>query len=681
MNLGFSRFRRPPGRQADPAPDSPVLLRIAVLWVVAMLLNLNLAWMLTASAAPAAAGPTAGQAFDHLATGFVLNGAHAAERCESCHLNGIFKGTPKDCASCHQQGSVWARGHVVKPATHLPTLASCDSCHNSRSFAGARFQHSGLAPGSCQTCHNGRTSSGKPANHWPTTASCDSCHTSQAWTPAKAMDHSSFNRTTNCLSCHNGSTATGKPANHMPVNLSNCLACHNTRSWRPTTWNHTQVIVTAQCSSCHSGAYPPADGRPATHVPYTLVAAAAAANCDSCHRSGFGSWAGARFHANVSVSAQCASCHTGNYLGAVGKPATAIHSGVSTCESCHNTAAWSGARVDHASFNASTNCASCHNGSTASAKPASHMPTGSAGCAVCHNSNAWKPSKWNHTQTTVTNQCGSCHTGSYPPADGRPANHVPYALVAVAASANCDSCHKAGYASWAGARFHANYSVSAQCASCHTGNYLNAVGKPATTVHNGVTQCENCHKSTTSWAAKFGHSATNAVGTGTCDTCHNGASATGKPANHLPIQVSTARCDSCHRSQAAWTTAVSMNHSAVSGQACKTCHNSSYSGKGADIKPANHIPEAQLLNGAAMDCAACHTSTSSWGSQRMNHNASMGGGAGWCKACHASGTQYLGDMDRKALNHEAKGRSPTDCSESGCHRPLGNKGSTYVKWE
>ena len=35
----------------------------------------------------------------------------------------------------------------------------------------------------------------------------------------------------------------------------------------------------------------------------------------------------------------------------------------------------------------------------------------------------------------------------------------------------------------------------------------------------------------------------------------------------------------------------------------------------------------------------------------------------------------------KTLTHEAKGKTPLDCSESGCHRPLGNKGQTYVEWD
>jgi len=259
--------------------------------------------------------------------------------------------------------------------------------------------------------------------------------------------------------------------------------------------------------------------------------------------------------------------------------------------------------------------------------------------------------------------------------------------VAAAASANCDTCHKAGYAAWTPARFHSAVSVANQCASCHTGSYPPAVGKPNTSVHVGVTNCETCHKSTASWAAvSFAHSPANSVGTGTCDTCHTGGSgARGKPTSHIPVVSGPTKCDSCHRSQTSFATAVTMNHSVVSASSCKSCHNGSYVSQGntgALAKPTNHIPEGtQLLNGSSMDCNTCHKSTSSWGSMTMNHNGSQGGGAGWCKGCHMTGTSYLGSMEKKSLTHERKTPAAMDCSESGCHRPLGNKGAAYSKWD
>ncbi|MFX8672379.1 cytochrome c3 family protein, partial [Acinetobacter baumannii] len=74
------------------------------------------------------------------------------------------------------------------------------------------------------------------------------------------------------------------------MGATNCIGCHNTTGWTPTKWNHTQVTVAAQCATCHSGAFPPADGRPANHIPYASLSSTAIANCDSCHKGGYTSW-------------------------------------------------------------------------------------------------------------------------------------------------------------------------------------------------------------------------------------------------------------------------------------------------------------------------------------------------------------------------------------------------------
>jgi hypothetical protein len=86
----------------------------------------------------------AGKDFDHLRTGFALSGAHNLAKCESCHVNGVFKGTPRDCASCHTSGLRLARNNVVKPPQHIPTQVACDTCHTVKSFAGAKFNHAGV---------------------------------------------------------------------------------------------------------------------------------------------------------------------------------------------------------------------------------------------------------------------------------------------------------------------------------------------------------------------------------------------------------------------------------------------------------------------------------------------------------------------------------------------------------
>ncbi len=632
----------------------------------------------------------------------------AATNCITCHSttgwtpskwNHTQMTVANACATCHTGGFPPADG---KSATHIPyqtlsgvAIANCDTCHKGgyAAWAPSKFHSNVSLSNQCSNCHlagtYGLTSKPTTAIHSTVTGNCESCHKSTAsWAGAK-VDHSTYTVATNCATCHNGSAATGKSGTHIPVAATNCITCHSTTGWTPTKWNHTQVTVANTCATCHSGSYPPADGKNATHIPYQVLTGVAIANCDTCHKGGYVAWSPSKFHSNVSLSNQCSSCHLTGTYGLTSKPTTAIHSTVTgNCESCHkSTASWAGAKVDHSTYTVATNCATCHNGSAATGKSAKHIPVAATNCISCHNTTGWTPTRWNHTQVTVTNQCSTCHSGSYPPADGKPVNHIPYQTLTGVAIANCDSCHKAGYASWNPGKFHSNVSLSTQCAKCHlTGSY-GLTAKPATATHSGVTgSCESCHSSTTSWLSgvKYTHSVANAVGTGTCDTCHNGSTAKGKPATHIPVNSGTAKCDSCHRSQTSFAASVTMNHSVVTTSTCKSCHNGSYTSvgpKGALAKPTNHIPEIQLLNGASMDCNACHSGTGSWTGARMNHNNSMGSGAGWCKACHATGASYLGNMEKKALTHKAvSGVVPVDCSQSGCHRPLGNKGAAYSKW-
>jgi hypothetical protein len=273
------------------------------------------------------------------------------------------------------------------------------------------------------------------------------------------------------------------------------------------------------------------------------------------------------------------------------------------------------------------------------------------------------PATYGHTGI-APGTCASCHGGTFANIDVKAGNHL-------VTTAQCDVCHRT--TAWTPATFSHTGVTPGTCASCHNGS--SATGKPATHIAT-TASCDACH-STTAWKpANFNHTG---VTPGSCATCHNGTTAKGKPATHIPA---TASCDACHSTTV--FKPATMSHTVVTGTPCKTCHNGSYvtaGTTGALAKPANHIPEAQLLNGAVLDCNACHTSTSSWTAQSMNHNASQGNGSGWCKSCHQSGTSYLGPMERMPLNHRNRTPAPTDCSQSGCHRPLGNTGATYRGWD
>src|SRR5690349_5285565 len=80
----------------------------------------------------AAGAPPITVPFDHLTTGFELDGPHRDLPCEACHLNAVFKGTPRTCGSCHITGSQF--NATPKSASHIPSTNNCDACHNTISF-------------------------------------------------------------------------------------------------------------------------------------------------------------------------------------------------------------------------------------------------------------------------------------------------------------------------------------------------------------------------------------------------------------------------------------------------------------------------------------------------------------------------------------------------------------------
>lgn len=241
-----------------------------------------------------------GTGFDHLSTGFPLDGAHADTECSLCHVRGIFKGTPSECGLCHGQGS--RMSGTTKPADHIQTLNMCGDCHSERVWTPlVRFNHDDVI-GSCASCHNGTTAEGKTPNHIASGNSCDDCHTTNAWTPA-VFDHSSV--TGSCTNCHNGSAAEGKNATHIQTSAQ-CDECHSTIAWIPASFNHDQV--SGSCSSCHNGST--ATGKPSSHFITGL-------QCDECHTTN--RWvpldfrhSSAAYPGDHRANPACNACHGGN---------------------------------------------------------------------------------------------------------------------------------------------------------------------------------------------------------------------------------------------------------------------------------------------------------------------------------------------------------------------------------
>ncbi len=143
--------------------------------------------------------------FNHATTAFPLTGAHTSVACASCHVNSVFKGTPKDCYSCHKADytGVTDPNHV---AAGFPT--TCDTCHTTTSFSGATFNHTWFP-----------IYSGTHKGKWTT---CADCHTNPA-------NYTVFS----CIVCHQHSNQTSVTKTHSGVknfvyNGTSCYSCHPT---------------------------------------------------------------------------------------------------------------------------------------------------------------------------------------------------------------------------------------------------------------------------------------------------------------------------------------------------------------------------------------------------------------------------------------------------------------------
>lgn len=515
--------------------------------------------------------------FDHSSTGFVLNGQHQSARCESCHLKGVFKGTPKDCVSCHGWNN--PRASMVMPTNHIPTAnISCEICHaaSQSQFIDATltFSHALVTSISCQSCH----SSNNP-------------HPNVKANPTDATHQAVLASNQSCDKCHTTTQFTGPkvPSNHIPTAAVSCGACHVSSDYSvmpAISAIHANAQSTSgNCQQCHSAAGVAAYSMPTMTPPLVgPVAGHIAMNgqgCETCH-VGPGSslqlpvqdtarFTNSRF-SHSGISSGCATCHgpnvnIGSFFGvtgmvlmppSVGPGATSHIPGFATCETCH------AANMPTGQLPVNATLPTTGTGFMAPAPTAAMIHAGVSGnCSSCHDTNFFwlgvnqyvsaksapysgfqsRPTPSGSTYAIAdashptTGDCSSCHSvGSAFSAPVVPGNHIP-----VASGAACIACHKGATFSVmpALADIHANApSTSSNCAQCHaTGpartystSVMTVVSTPAGHIADvGSVGCEGCHVGAGSSiaatpvpnGAKFSGSAfshTN-ISTG-CATCH-----------------------------------------------------------------------------------------------------------------------------------------------------------------
>lgn len=278
--------------------------------------------------------------FDHLTeTGFELTAVHRLTACESCHLFGVFEGTPRNCRGCH--GAQGRRTASRKGARHILSSDNCELCHQSsvaNSWVPVRRVDHLEVRGSCFSCHNNFIASGRPVNHIPSSNRCEDCHNARSWLPARFTHEGIF---TGCARCHNGNLATGKGPNHI-LTTNVCEACHtNTRTWEPVARaDHSEMpqALAGQCIACHF-LNSPYGGKIAGHVRGGVDSTN---NCASCHGT-TGNWPVRRMdHSELqgnagdpATSTKCQNCHSQLVppLLPKGHPAGPT----ATCSNCHRS--------------------------------------------------------------------------------------------------------------------------------------------------------------------------------------------------------------------------------------------------------------------------------------------------------------------------------------------------------
>ena len=529
-----------------------------------LVLVLNIAWDNESRAATA----TQGAEFDHLSTAFPLTGAHRLVRCESCHVDAVFRNTPRQCNACHTRDTRINATPAPADQIHARTRANCDSCHRTSSWANARFDHSGVTD-DCAGCHSprggARRAPSDPVHARAGSTDCSACHRSTRSFATGTMDHSGITGGCAAAGCHAGDRS--RAANH--ATLLTCESCHRYPNWGNVRMDHG-AIGTASCRGCHTrGGYGTASPNDSIH------AGIGSQDCKACHTTS--GWGGARVdHSLITGGCAAAGCHAGDRTRAIN------HTALVTCESCHRYPSWTSANMDHGAIGSAT-CRGCHTQGglgTAAPNDTRHATLGTQDCRACHSTTSWAGAQVDHSRITSGCAASGCHANDR----NRALNHT--ALI------TCESCHR--YPSWTSVTMNHSAIGSATCKGCHTqGGIATAPPNDTTHANLGTQDCRNCHTTTSFSGARVDHSR---ITSGCAASgCH--AADRSRADNHAAI----GSCESCHR-YPSWTS-VNMNHSAIGTARCDGCHKRGGIAQGAPN-------DSRHSNLGGRDCNACHSTRS-----------------------------------------------------------------------
>jgi hypothetical protein len=345
---------------------------------------------------------------------FQLVGTHTTQACATCHVNGVFKGTPRDCVGCHRDDyqKTTAPNHAASGFS-----TTCESCHKATDSSwrgGGTFNHNSVfqlvgthTTQACATCHVNNVFKGTPRD-------CVGCHRDD-YQKTTAPNHAASGFSTTCESCHKATDSSWRGAgtfNHASV--FQLVGTHATQACATCHVNNVFKGTPRTCTGCHLDEYQ-------RTVAPNHAASGFSTTCETCHRATDTSWRSGGFNHNT-------------VFQLLGKHATAV------CGVCHVNNVYRGTARD---------CVGCHrNEYDRTASPshvAARFPTT---CEVCHLAAdaAWTQGRFTHTWFPITsgkhsgNPCSACHTN--------PANYTQFTCLTCHGRTKMDDEHRnrAGYA-------------------------------------------------------------------------------------------------------------------------------------------------------------------------------------------------------------------------------------------